>query len=139
MSAPDRSTAQAFTRATYGRAGRPLTLPRRPGLVCAAHGRAVYRSSRTWPYGRSTHQRARLVHRVDAIYTAWASGHLVGSLVRWTCGATTTRYQLLETCAGQACAACDALPARPADALPQPPGADTGRHLLLRPPRGRAC
>ncbi|MEV8636862.1 hypothetical protein AB0395_34990 [Streptosporangium sp. NPDC051023] len=103
----DRETRWAFTAAFDGRR-RKRRGCRRPGCVCTAYGRTVYRSTRTWPFGTSTHRRARLVHLVDAVYTAWEGGQLVGAMVRWMCGAYSARYRLLSAWDGDVCLVCAA-------------------------------
>jgi len=47
-------------------------------------------------YGYSLNQNAILQHKVAKLFLAWRRGKLVGQLVRWSCGITSTNFAMTK-------------------------------------------
>ncbi len=103
-----RETRRALNFASAVNRGRGR---RASGRICIQYGRVVFRACRSLPYGRSLNANARLCHRVDSVYLAWAGGQVAGTLARWRCGAQSNHYALLAVAADDmaACEVCDAV------------------------------
>lgn len=101
LDATDLHWIRAFAARKQRRVGQPpRQFPVYYGdvLITLAHS--------ALPYGRTTGGRGWLTHIVDEVYLFWRRGQVIGSAVRWRCGATSSMFRFVAEPDSTLCVVC---------------------------------